>query len=209
MSFTQFSFYSKEFNLKYDIKKSLFFFLIVLLFVSCDKGNNNTDQSAIIDVTKQWQVDAQGSLILGLSDGQWKNKIFTTEEQNLFASLDTTNLSGTTKPDSVFESTPVSNNFTIPNPFASFNQLQLNFSNGYDGQVVLKFVVVDSLLKSIDKGSKKIQASVCSSCPLHPSTSNLITIMPNMPTGKFRFYYTLSTASSKNFYTTWGNIEKK
>ena len=186
----------------------LFYLLITIIIISCGKNNETTNQSTVIDVSKQWQVNPVGQLVLGLTDGQWQNKVFTTQEQNLFISLDTANLLGTTKPDSVFETNPVSNNFTIPNPFTSFNQLRFGFTNGYTGQLVLKFVIVDSLMNSLYKGVIKIQASICSTCPLNPSSSNLITITPNIPIGRFRFYYSLSSQLNQHFYKSWGNIQK-
>jgi hypothetical protein len=187
-------------------KYLLAFSLITILLISCGKANNN-GQPAEIDVSAQWQINSVGQLVLGLNDGQWKNKVFTTEEQNLFASLDTVNLSGTIKPDSVFETTPLSNNYTFPNPFTTYNQLQFRFTNDYSGQLVLKYVIVDSLMNPVNKAAVKFQAAVCLGCPLHPSSS-LITITPNLPTGRFRLYYSLSSQSNQHFYKSWGNIQK-
>ncbi len=189
-------------------KQFLHFFLVAVLFISCGKTDKAPDQLALIDVSKQWQVNSVGQLVLGITDGQWQNKIFTIKEQNMFASLDTANLSGTIKPDSVFESSPVSSNFAIPNPFASFNQFTFRFTNGFNGQLVFKFVIVDSLMNSLDKGAIRIQAAFCSTCPFHPSSSNLIKLAPNIPIGRFRLYYTLSSQSNYHFYKSWGNIEK-
>jgi len=173
------------------------------LLIACNKENKTS-----IDVSKQWQIDNSGTLISGLPDGQWENRTFTTQEQSLFNTFDTVSLSGTIKPDSVFEEKPLSRNFPSPNPFKQSNQLSFSFTNGYSGQLVLKYVIVNSGLSIMDKGAIKIQATACSTCPINISTSGIIRFNPNIPSGKFRLYYTLSAQSNPDFYKTWGNIQK-
>lgn len=190
------------------ITKQLFhlFFLSVIL-ISCSKTESPSEQLTTIDVSKQWLVGSARQLILGLGDGQWQTKVFTTQEQNLFASLDTANLVGTSKPDSVLES-PISYNCAYPNPFASENRLSFRFTNGFNGQIELKFVIVDSLLRTLDKGAMRVQATSYPQIPLNPSSSNELTIKPNIPIGTFRLYYTLSSQLNQHFYKSWGNIQR-
>jgi hypothetical protein len=172
--------------------------LVAVILTACSKSQNT------IDVTTIVSTDYNGNLISGtVSDGQWQKKTFTSQEQNLFTALDTTNLSGTTAPDSVVQSS-----FLFPNPFTTVAQLYFQFSNGFNGQIMLKFVVVDSHLNIVDKQSIRIQGVSNPNIPQNPSVSNPIMLSPNIPPGNFRFYYTLSSASDQHFYESWGNIKK-
>jgi hypothetical protein len=172
--------------------------LVVVILTACSKSQNS------IDVTTIVSTDFNGNLISGTpSDGQWQKKTFTTQEQSLFNGLDTTNLTGTTAPDSVVQSS-----FLFPNPFSSVAQLYFQFSNGFNGQIMLKFVVVDSHLNIVDKQAIHIQGVSNPNIPQNPSVSNPMMLSPNIPPGNFRFYYTLSSASDQNFFESWGNIRK-
>ncbi len=176
---------------------------------SCKKKQDNIEPplpNAPINVSSQWLVDNVGNLISGMGDGQWQKKVFTTQEQNLFNSLDTANLVGTLKPDSVIDA-PTKFNYIYPNPFASQFRLSLQFSNGFNGQIGFKYVIVDSVMNVVAKGALKIQATACVPCPLQPSSTN-IAFMPAIPLGKFRFYFSLSSQANPFFYTTWGNINR-
>ncbi|HEY4966018.1 MAG TPA: hypothetical protein VII28_06450 [Puia sp.] len=177
-----------------------FLFCIGSIVLSCSKGGET------IDVTSQWKVDANGSLINGLADGQWQPKTFTSELL-LFESLDTANLTGTTKPDSVITTTSRFN-CIIPNPFKSVASFSFNFSNGFNGEMVFKFVVVNNHMDIVDKGAVRIQGTSYPNIPLNPSTSNVITLSPAIPAGKYRIYFTLSAESNPHFYQCWGNIQK-
>jgi hypothetical protein len=179
----------------------LFFFFINIILSSCHKSGEN------IDVSSQWFVDYNGNLISGPSDGQWQFQIFTSQELNLFNSLDTANLSGTIMPDSVLTTTSCYN-CIFPNPFESSTSFLFHFSNGYNGQMVFKSVVVDSHMNIVDKSSQRIQGKSDSNIVLNPSISNIISLSPHIPIGKFRIYFTLSTAANQHFYQSWGNIEK-
>jgi hypothetical protein len=183
--------------------KSLFvsFIFIVFLLLSCSKNQSS------IDVSQQWNVDYNGNLIQGpsdgVNDGQWGPKVFSVQEKNLFTGLDTANLSGTTAPDSVLSSSTI-----IPNPFKTEAIFVFSFSGGFNGQVEFKYVIVDDNMKTMDKGAIRIQATSNQGFPSNPSTSGPIPFFPNIPVGKFRIYYSLSAASSSSFYTSWGNIQK-
>ena len=175
--------------------------VIVIIFGSCSKSGEN------IDVSQQWTVDYNGNLINGPNDSQWSPKEFSSQELNLFSSLDTANLTGTVKCDSVFTGTS-SKNCIFPNPFKTSASFVFNFSSGFNGLLEFKFVIVDDHLNIIDKGTFKIQATSYPNIPQNPSTSGPVTLTPNISSGKYRIYITLSSEANPHFYKTWGNIEK-
>lgn len=173
-----------------------------LLVSSCKKSKDNST----INLSSQYQVDALGNFISGdLSDNQWKNKSFSSAEMALFAGLDTADLSGTTKPDSINQRFL---NTIYPNP--SYLQGGFYYSTyyniGFSGKVVMKYVLVDSLMNVVDKGAIRLQAQ--SNPPPTPSTSNAIAFKPNTAPGRFRLYFTFSAASNEHFYKSWGNIQR-
>lgn len=178
------------------------FIIVSVLATACNKDSNNS-----IDVSKQWKTDNLGTLILGLGDGQWGNKTFSARELNLFKSLDTVDLTGTTMPDSVLEEKPVSHNYAFPNPFKQTTNLSFRFSPRFSGQVVLKYVIVKADFSVVKKSAVRIQATVCS-CPSFSSTSAVIDLLPGVTKGQYRLYYTLSSEGHDHFYKTWGNIEE-
>jgi len=184
------------------IKVIRLFIIWSILATSCNKGSNNS-----IDVSKQWKIDNPGLLISGLDDGQSENKTFSTQELSLFNSFDTVNLAGTTMPGSVLQERPLSHNYSFPNPFNQTTQLSLSFSPRFSGQIVLKYVIVNADFTVVDKSAIRIQATVCS-CPSLSSTSGIIDLKPNAPSGQFRLYYTLSSQGNVHFYKTWGNIQE-
>jgi hypothetical protein len=55
------------------------------------------------------------------------------------------------------------------------------------------------------KKAERLQAAVYG--PLNLSASNTILIAPNLPAGKYRLYYTLSSQANPHLYTSWGNIQ--
>jgi len=178
----------------------------IIIFISCRKDDNSNNVTPAIDVSAQWQIDAVGNLILGIPDRQWQTKTFTPTELNLFTSLDTTNLTGTTTPTTVLETSSQRNNSIFPNPFSTSFQILFGFNAGFSGQFVFKCVIVDSLLNPLDKKVTIMQASVFG--PGNVSTSNIISIIPNVPIGRFRIYYTLSSNTNQHFYKCWGNIQR-
>ncbi|MGN6248048.1 MAG: hypothetical protein ACTHNG_06810 [Ginsengibacter sp.] len=186
------------------MKTKLFklFIIVSVLATACNKDSNNS-----IDVSKQWKIDNLGELILGLNDGQWGNKAFSGQELNLFKSLDTVDLTGTTMPDSVFEEKPVSHNYAFPNPFNQTTNLSFSFSPKFSGQVVLKYVIVNSDFSVVKDSAIRIQSTVCS-CPSYSSSSGVIDLLPDVTKGQFRLYYTLSSQGHDHFYKTWGTIEE-
>ena len=179
--------------------RKLMYYLVFALtaITSCSKKSGA--KASAIDVSKQWSIDGLGNIISSPADGQWQAKILTAQELNLFVSLDTANLSGTTTPASVLE-TPPGYNSTYPNPFTTLNALSLRFANGFSGQIVFKCVIVDSTMTSYFKAAIRLNVS-------GPSTN--ISFNPTIPVGRFRIYYTLSSQSNPHFYKSWGNIWKK
>jgi hypothetical protein len=179
---------------------SVFIFTSIIL-LSCNKSQDD----AQIDVSKQDQVDYNGNLIgTWFNDGQWETKVFTTQEQNLFNGLDTASLAGTLMSDTV---SVLSNSF-FPNPFSTVAALMFSFSGGYNGQVELKYVIVDNRMNIKDMGAFRIQATSNQMMPSAPSVSNIIHLSPNVPAGQYRMYFSLSTDLKQNFYMSWGNIQR-
>lgn len=183
----------------------------VVAFSSCGKNNAESNPAPAaqqpIDVSAQWYIDAVGNPQMTLADGQWQRKSFTAAEQNLFSSMDTASLAGTSKPDSVYESPPIYNSI-YPNPFLVNNAfgMYLRFTPGYLGEYIMKLVITDSLLNPVVKRSVRFQASAAGS-PAAPTRTNF-NMMPGIAAaGRYRMYFTLSAQSNPHFYKCWGNIQ--
>ena len=173
-------------------------FLLIILS-SCNKmedpaiaANNN------IDVSKQWFFDPNGNPLNSVIDGQWQTKTFTVQEMSLFNSLDTTNLIGTSTPQTVID-TPAGSTATYPNPFITVNAMVFRFNTGFTGQIVFKVVVVDSTMTPYFKVATRLNVQ---------NAFTALQFNPTVPIGRFRFYYTLSSSASPHFYKSWGNIQK-
>ena len=174
-----------------------FLFSALIIVTSC--GKKDKIGTATIDVSKQWSIDGLGNIISSPGDGQWQPTQFTAQELNLFGSLDTANLSGTTTPGSVVQY-PSGYISTYPNPFATFPALSLRFNSGYSGQIIFKCVIVDSTMTPQFKLATRLIVS--------NSTVNMV-FNPTIPVGRFRLFFTLSAQSNPHFYKNWGNIQKK
>jgi hypothetical protein len=175
--------------------KNLFYLLLFVIVFSACKKSDSAPEPTKIDVSAQWVIDFVGLIISGPGDSQWRKKAFTAQEQNLFNSLDTASLVGTSTPDSVIEA-PSIYNAPYPNPFVNFHNLSFRFINGFNGEYVVKYVVVDSLMNPLDKKVTRLQGN------------HTISIMPTLPVGRFRLYFTLSSAANPHFYKCWGNIQR-
>ncbi len=183
-----------------------FLYFLFILMCGCGKSDSPAPQPTPIDVSKQWWFDATGLLLTGPGDGQWRSTTFTAQELALFASLDTTSLTGTTAPPQVLETHGY--NAIYPNPFiaSASHAMSFNFPNGYSGQFVLKLVYVDSLMNPLFKKVVRLQSIAAPP----PTTSGVsVLIIPSVPAGRHRLYYMLSAASNPRIYTTWGNIHCK
>ena len=171
---------------------ALCFILILLVNLAC----KDTEEPVMkIDVSDQWLFDYNGQINSIGGQEQWKNTILTSQELTLFESLDTMDLTGTTAPDSVKENIT----YPYPNPFYNIHAFAFGFNAGYTGQLVFKYVVVDSLFNPLDKIAVRFQAD---------SNYNNVHIMPDIPEGRYRLYYTLSSQSEPHFFQCWGNIEQ-
>ena len=187
------------------MKKVHFFALCSVFFVFATCKKNKLSQQ--ISLSDQYIVDGLGNLVSGnLSDGQWKNKAFTQAELALFSSLDTADLTGTTKPDSINQRYFTS---IYPNPSLAQGSFMFSthFNGGYSGKVIMKYVIVDSTMNVLYKGSTRIQAQ--SYPPPSISTGTSIAFMPNTGAGRFRFYFTYSALSNPHFFRSWGNIQRR
>lgn len=172
---------------------------IIAVFILC--SCNEKEEPFLtpnIDVSKQWILDNIGVVISSPFDGQWQTKTFTSQELDLFNSLDTTNLNGTTSPLSVVETSPGYNSI-FPNPFMGEHALALRFNTGFSGQIVIKAVVVDSTMTPYSKVSARLNVE---------NASTILAFAPTIPVGRFRLYYTLSSQANPHFYKSWGNIQK-
>lgn len=171
--------------------------LIYLLFIlsavyGCGKEDKSNPIEAI-DVSMQWLIDQSGNIMIRTNDTQWERKIFSNEELNYFTSLDTLNLTGTSSPDSVKGII----NYFYPNPFVNTHRIGFLFTNGYSGQFVLKYVIVDSLMNAVEKKSARLQSNP-------PFSTTMVAIWPTVPVGRFRLYITLSSALQHIFISRGG-----
>ena len=174
-----------------------YLFFAAIIFTSCTKKDGET-KPTIIDVSSQWTIDAGGTAVVSLNDAQWVSKVFNGQESALFNSLDTAELSGTISPATVVE-TPPGYVATYPNPFISNFTLTLRFNIGYPGPFVFKAVVVDSSLTPLFKTAQRLSVF---------NQQISIAFNPTLPVGRYRFYYTLSSAGNAHFYKSWGNIQR-
>ncbi|HMI78558.1 MAG TPA: hypothetical protein VK484_07170 [Ferruginibacter sp.] len=167
---------------------------IAVLLGACGKDNNtDQNQTAQIDVSKQWWFDALGNMLTGPGDNQWQPTTFTAQELNLFSSLDTASLAGTTTPVAVLMSSAI-----YPNPFSTNHAMHFSFPNGYGGSFVLKLVYVDSLMNPVYKKAVRLQ---CTANPPPTSSGASVIISPSLPVARL-------TAANPHFHKCWGNIQK-
>jgi len=184
---------------------SLAIIFIAVLLGGCgkDPAPAPMPQAVQIDVSKQWWFDPLGFMLSGPGDDQWKPIGFNLQELNLFSSLDTASLAGTTTPASVLMA-PSGQNASFPNPFTTAHSLVFTFPSGYAGSFVLKLVYVDSLMNPVEKKAVRLQ---CTANP--PATSSVhIQIMPAVPVARMRLYFSLSSAANPHFHKVWGNVQK-
>jgi hypothetical protein len=160
---------------------------------SCDKEEKTAGK---IDVSTQWNIDPIGVIISAPDTGQWNRKIFTDTELSLFTSLDTVNLAGSTTPVMVRDTL----NYAFPNPFSNYHILTFKFNDNFSGEVVIKYVIVDSRLNAVDKKVGRVNSN---------SGYGAVSMAPDLSPGQYRLYYTLSSQANPHFYQSWGNIEKQ
>jgi len=171
-----------------------FFLIPILIALTILWGCKKTASQSTLDLSQQWQTDVSGSLIKGVSnpkDSQWQNRLLTSSELALFNSLDTADLSGTTMPGSI-QST-----IFYPNPFLTQALMYFKLNSTYQGQFKLKYVIVDNHMNALQKGSSLLSNSYA-----------FFLLTSSLPSGYYRIYFTLSSQTNENFYTSWGNIQK-
>lgn len=169
------------------MKKLFVSALMINLFFGCKKDT--------IDLSAIYAVDNIGNQIGPFpNDNQWKSQIFSDKEMDLFKSLDTANLSGTTiasfSQHYYAYPNPSSTNFSIPailTPPAS------------GGSIVVKFVVVNGYMLPVKKGAVRVKLD---------STGFAFIISGDFDSGSYRVYFTFSAEGHEHFFKSWGNILK-
>ena len=171
----------------------LFLFLLsgIVFLPGCGK-----DGVSRADVSAQWQIDENGGIIKSLNDGQWQQKTFTKQELELFSSLDTMSLAGTTAPATINNQ----RTYAYPNPFVGAHDFPLKCESGYNGSCIFKYVIVDNKMKSVDRAVARLYFS---------NGIASVRVGPEITSGKYRVYYTLSASGKPHFFQTWGNVEKR
>jgi len=169
------------------MKKAFFVFAISFLSTQCSKEKEKVNVSYI------YKTDNLGNLVGSAPvDNQWKNDLFVASEMSLFDDLDTADLSGTQLPIINTSS------FGYPNPFTDLIRVSTSLAQPLNGELVLKYVVVNNQMKSVQKGSLKIYAT----------SSINFAISANFSAGNYRLYFTYSSEGHEHFFKTWGNIQK-
>jgi hypothetical protein len=175
--------------------KIKFVFLLPLMSLLTHCTRNAADLlSDKIDVSDIYMTDNIGNLINNPpNDNQWKLADFNDKELVLFSSMDTANLAGTKLP-------AISNSYYgYPNPFTNTISVSATLAQPLNGEIVVKYVVVNNRLGAVQKGCSRI------------SVSSWINFMlpGNFSIGNYRLYYTFSAESHPHFFKSWGNIQKR
>jgi len=173
-----------------------------VIISSCSKTTSVNSTTSInsqkaINVSCQQYIDALGNPLeqVGNCLSPSDSAGFTQQELNLFNSLDTADLSGTTVPAASYS-------FAIyPNPILSDLNIQYHFNNSFSGQIVAKYVITDSLLNPVYKTIAYLNFT-------SPYSSLVISLQTSIPAGKYRLFQTLSAQSYNNFSRSWINITK-
>jgi hypothetical protein len=146
-----------------------------------------------IEVSDIYMTDNLGILIGNLpNDTQWKNGSFSNSELVLFNELDTANLPVTQLP------VISTSSYGFPNPFTNHIAVSTTLSQPLNGEIVLKFVVVDDKMNSVQKGCTRIYVT---------SAINFL-VAGNFSPGRYRLYFTYSVQGNEHFFKSWGNIQK-
>ena len=172
------------------LKRFLPILIVGIFLIACKKTSSSNNS---IDVSAQWHFDISGNILSGYPDSQWRSVTFTAKELALFQSLDTVDLAGTTTPASISVA-------FYPNPFYTQFRSAVVYPHQYTGTCIIKYVIVDNLMTPIFKSFLVTNAA-------SPGIS-LFAILPLIPVGQYRLYYTASAQGNENFYEGWGNIQK-
>src|SRR6185503_9150781 len=163
------------------------FYLILLFFIFTQCTDKKLDNFAI------YMTDNIGNLIGNPpNDDQWKSTTFSNTELALFNSLDTANLSGTQLP-------VIANSYYgYPNPFTNQIAVYTALAQPLNGDIVIKYAVVDNKLNPVKKG-----------CARAHITSSINFLVPgSFSSGNYRLYFTYSAQGNEHFFKTWGYIQK-
>jgi hypothetical protein len=163
------------------------FYLILLFFILSHCSDKKLDNFEI------YKTDSIGNLIGNPpNDNQWKNTSFSSSELALFNELDTANLSGTLLP-------VIANSYYgYPNPFTNEIAVSTSLAQPLNGDVVIKYVVVNNKLNPVQKGCARAHVT---------STINFL-VPGNFSSGNYRLYFTYSAQGNEHFFKTWGYIQK-
>lgn len=165
----------------------LFCFLTLFTF-GCSKDVNLSDFANV------YVTDYNGAPLAGdLSDGQWLNRSFSENEMALFTDLDTVNTTNTSTPASALV------RYAYPNPFSDLLGVPILLDTDFNGDIIVKYVVVNRSMKVVQKAAQR----------LHATSSAYFSVIPTFPAGNYRIYFTLSANDNEHFYKGWGNIERK
>lgn len=168
--------------------KKAFLLLLILAFAVANCGKDSINANDI------YPTDASGNLMGNTpNDNQWKHQSFSSEELALFNSLDTANLNGTSMP-SITQSY-----YAYPNPFAQVFYINTSIVRPWNGEIVVKYVLVDKNFNVMIKNAFRMSIS----------TSIVFPISPNVGSGNYRLYFTYSAAGHEHFFSSWGNIRKQ
>lgn len=159
--------------------------LIFAVLIQCSKKK--------IEVSDIYLTDSMGISIGGSrNDNQWKSTTFTDKEIGLFNDLDTVNLVGSVLP------TIQTATYGFPNPFNHQIGVSATLSQPLNGDVVVKYVVVNSGMTPIKKGAVRTYATSFFG----------FTVPATFGSGKYRLYYTYSAEGNEHYFKSWGNIQK-
>lgn len=182
-------------------------FTMIVLLISCKKDDAETkiDHPFVpmptpINIDNQWLIYKNGQAQASLPDSQWQNRYLNAVEMNLFNLVDTADLSGTASakvvPNAIYP--------LYPNPYTTDGQIQFFFQNQFAGQIILKYVVVDNMTLPLTQGVIRLQAKSFS----NGTSSTHYALLPNVPNGRYRLYYSLSANGDEHFFRSWGNIQR-
>lgn len=170
-------------------QKIIFAFLFVISFFSnsCSKKNDKKQ------FTYVYHTDATGTELNDFpTDGQWKPQHFTKKELEWFNGLDTVSIYGTLATGSITHARP------YPNPFTNVIRIANYFDNPAIGEVVIKYVVVNSNKKIVQKGALRMDVFGITTFAINTS----------FEPGVYQLYYIIGFDKNEHFFQTSGLMEK-
>jgi len=173
----------------------VFIFFLFAVFISCKKSSISS-----FDLNCQQYTDFSGNPLQSTGNcDKYFDTIFTANELSLFNTLDTANLALTSLPDSISFY-----NYTYPNPSVGNFRTAYFYNSTHSGQVLIKIIITDNNLTPVFSTIKYISYN---QIPNGFPSSVSILLSPNLPSGNYRLYQTISTISNLNFKKCWTNIK--